>query len=322
MEKSAKYVYTVYREKSFSRAAKKLFIAQPSLSITVSRLEEELGFRIFDRSVSPVALTPEGRIYVDHLEEIMQSESTMKLRMEHLSNPDFGTLTIGASSFESTYLLPVLCREYKKRNPNIHITVDGADYWNLFHKLKQQRIDLFFSTKFNTYEHSLHPVIKRKAIVAMREDELPTEELRPYALTYGEVVDGVYPKEKLVTDLTLFSDCKFIGSAPTSNTYKLGITMLEKFDFSDVEVIDTHYADIYFRMMCEGLGAVVTYDTVIAATAPPKENLLYFTTSHPSSDSSLYLLTKRNIEPSRAAKEFISLAKELCASKRLAFGNG
>lgn len=321
MEKAAKYVYTVYEEKSFSKAAKKLFIAQPSLSITVARLEEELGFSIFDRSVSPISLTPQGKIYIEHLEEILRSESTMKLRMEHLSNPDFGTLTIGVSSFESTYMLPVICREYKKRFPNIHVTIDGDGYWNLFHKLKQQRIDLFFSTKFNSYEHSLHPVVKRKAVIAMREEDLPTEELLRYALTREEVCSGVFSPEKLVGDLSLFSECKFIGSAPTTSTYKLGITVLEKYDFSDTEIIDTPYTDLYYRMMCDGLGAVITYDTIVAASPAPTDKVLYFVSNHPSSESSMYILTKRNAKIPSFVEEFIKLSKELCKSKDIVYCN-
>ena len=65
MELAAKYVYEVYKEKSFSRAAKSLYVSQPALSSTVSRLEKELGFRIFDRATMPLTLTPQGRIYIE-----------------------------------------------------------------------------------------------------------------------------------------------------------------------------------------------------------------------------------------------------------------
>ena len=73
MESVAKYVYEVYKKGSFTRAAKELYISQPSLSTAISRLESDLGFLIFDRSTIPCSLTAEGRIYIDSLEEILES---------------------------------------------------------------------------------------------------------------------------------------------------------------------------------------------------------------------------------------------------------
>ena len=87
METVARYAYTIYKKGSFTRAAKELYISQPSLSTAISRLESELGFRIFDRSTIPCSLTAEGRIYIDSLEEILESESNMKKRIKATSSP-------------------------------------------------------------------------------------------------------------------------------------------------------------------------------------------------------------------------------------------
>ena len=54
MFQGMEYIYTVYQEKSFSKAARKLFISQPSLSATVKRVEEHIGYPIFDRSTKPL----------------------------------------------------------------------------------------------------------------------------------------------------------------------------------------------------------------------------------------------------------------------------
>jgi DNA-binding transcriptional LysR family regulator len=75
METVAKYAYEVYKKGSFTKAARSLYISQPSLSAAISRLEAELGFRIFDRTTIPCSLTPEGRIYIESIEEIHESET-------------------------------------------------------------------------------------------------------------------------------------------------------------------------------------------------------------------------------------------------------
>ena len=61
MFQGMRYVYEVYKEMSFSRAAKNLYISQPSLSTAVKKAEDRIGFPIFDRSTSPIQLTELGR---------------------------------------------------------------------------------------------------------------------------------------------------------------------------------------------------------------------------------------------------------------------
>ena len=74
LETTAKYVYTVYRLKSFSAAAQELFISQPALSRAIKKIEAELGAPIFNRKTIPVSLTDEGKIYIDTIEKVLQLE--------------------------------------------------------------------------------------------------------------------------------------------------------------------------------------------------------------------------------------------------------
>ena len=70
MFNSMNYVYEVYKERSFSKAAANLYISQPSLSATVKKVEERIGSPIFDRSVSPIQLTDCGQHSIKAVEEI------------------------------------------------------------------------------------------------------------------------------------------------------------------------------------------------------------------------------------------------------------
>ena len=64
MFKGMEYVYEVYREHSFSKAAQNLYVSQPSLSATIKRIENRIGFPIFDRSTTPIRLTECGEEYI------------------------------------------------------------------------------------------------------------------------------------------------------------------------------------------------------------------------------------------------------------------
>ena len=121
METAARYAYQVYKEKSFSVAAKALYISQPALSAAISRLEKELGIRIFDRTKLPLTLTSQGRIYIESIEEIMACESDMHRRIRELSDMSYGSHTIGGSSDASYFLMSEICGAFHKKYPKITV---------------------------------------------------------------------------------------------------------------------------------------------------------------------------------------------------------
>ena len=78
MFREMRYVYEVYRERSFSRAAQKLYISQPSLSLMIKKAEERVGSPLFDRSTMPIGLTEAGRQYIRAAEQIMEIEGAFQ----------------------------------------------------------------------------------------------------------------------------------------------------------------------------------------------------------------------------------------------------
>ena len=108
MFQGMEYVYEVYKERSFSKAAANLFISQPSLSANVKRIEKKIGYPIFDRSTKPLGLTECGRHYIDAVEHIMQVENGFHDFVNDWSNLKTGQLILGGSSFFSSWVLPPL----------------------------------------------------------------------------------------------------------------------------------------------------------------------------------------------------------------------
>ena len=92
MLKEMSYVYAVYKEKSFSRAAQKLFISQPALSAMVKKAEQEIGVLIFDRSTNPISLTTAGRYYINQAKEILRIQNEMKAYFRVAAEAEAGKL--------------------------------------------------------------------------------------------------------------------------------------------------------------------------------------------------------------------------------------
>ena len=78
------YVYAVYEEKSFSKAAQKLYITQPALSTAIKKVEKKIGTPIFDRSTSPIGLTPGGEVYIDAIEKLFALEQNTLNQLNNL----------------------------------------------------------------------------------------------------------------------------------------------------------------------------------------------------------------------------------------------
>ena len=99
-------IYTIYKEQSFSKAAQKLFMAQPSLSLLVKKLESQIGVPLFDRSCKPIRLTEAGREYIRAVENIRQTEGDFLNYLQSARSLEAGSLGIGSNQLMSSLVLP------------------------------------------------------------------------------------------------------------------------------------------------------------------------------------------------------------------------
>ena len=102
------YVYEVYKEINFSKAAKNLYISQPSLSAAVKKVETRLGFPIFDRSTTPIQLTEFGKEYIKAIEVIMDVENGFNNFVNDVNELKSGSISIGGTNLFASYILPPL----------------------------------------------------------------------------------------------------------------------------------------------------------------------------------------------------------------------
>jgi DNA-binding transcriptional LysR family regulator len=115
----------VAQEKSFSRAAQRLHRTQSAISQTISRLEEELGETLFDRSSRDGTLTDAGHLLVEYAEELLNLRSEAHDALAELRQLHQGKLVIAANEFTVLCLLPIL-NEFHRLHPTIKIQVQRA----------------------------------------------------------------------------------------------------------------------------------------------------------------------------------------------------
>ena len=116
-----KYVYEVYKERSFTKAAQNLYISQPSLSARIKKIEEIIGEPLFDRSTTPLQLTEVGKVYIEAAEEITQIEQRVENYINDLAGLKTGNLAVGASTLFAAYVVPSLITKFNQKFPDVHI---------------------------------------------------------------------------------------------------------------------------------------------------------------------------------------------------------
>jgi DNA-binding transcriptional LysR family regulator len=133
------YFMTVAKMEHFTNASKKLHITQPSLSKTISRLEEDLGVKLFDREGNHVKLNAYGKSFLRHVELIFKEIADAKRELDDISNSDTGTISIANS-------LPEIFEDYIRvfltENPKIHFHQFHLPHYQVLDALQSGEIDM------------------------------------------------------------------------------------------------------------------------------------------------------------------------------------
>ena len=122
----AQLVLAVVREGSFTAAAKSLFVTQPTLSKQIRQIEQQLGQPIFERSTTPVSLTPAGQIYVQSARRFLQIEAQMNESLAALSGRQTGLLRLGLPMQRADELLPQVLPEFQSAYPDVRLQAVSA----------------------------------------------------------------------------------------------------------------------------------------------------------------------------------------------------
>lgn len=123
------YVKTIAEEKSISKAAKKLYIAQPSLSQAVQKLEEQLGTPLFNRTTSGLSLTYAGERYYHMATQILKMYENFEIEISDINNLKTGRIHLGITNHLGTLTLPHAVKHFQEICPFVEIIVteDNTD---------------------------------------------------------------------------------------------------------------------------------------------------------------------------------------------------
>ncbi len=136
-----KYIVAVAREKHFGRAAEACYVSQPTLSVAIKKLEEELDVKIFERSAGEVSVTPLGESIVRQAQSVLEQAAEIKEIAKRGKDPLSGVLTLGVIYTIGPYLLPELVRHSIKMTPQMPLMLQENFTVKLLEMLRTGEID-------------------------------------------------------------------------------------------------------------------------------------------------------------------------------------
>ena len=174
------YIVAVDVHRRFGRAAESCFVTQPTLSMQIEKLEEDLGVIIFDRSKQPLIPTDVGQRLIDQARVVLSESAELQNIIEDHKNEVSGVLRIGIIPTLAPYLLPRFIGHYKRTWPNIIIKVEELTTSHIIELLQKDLLDVgilvtplkenkiiekpVFYEEMMIYANANHPLHQKKEI--------------------------------------------------------------------------------------------------------------------------------------------------------------
>lgn len=297
------YVYEVYRQRSFTRAAQALYISQPSLSQMIRKAEERIGAQIFDRSVSPIGLTQAGQAYIRAAEQVLQIESDLRRYLEDAEQCLTGVLALGGSMLFTSYVLPPLLSEFSERYPGVELRLYEAHTDRLKRSLQEGMLD--FAMDSSTFDPAVYEarLFKREQVILAVPRALAINEtLADYRLTADALRQGETP----CVSLALFRETPFLLLREGNDTRERAERLCAQAGFAPRVRLQLDQQLAAYNLAGFGLGATFVSDT-LALSAPPDERLYFYRIDSPDVERDIHLFYKRTRVFSAPMRAFLSL---------------
>lgn len=183
------YILAVHKTKHFGRAAEDCFVSQPSLSAQIQKVEDELGFIIFDRSKKPILVTEKGKRVIEQSKKIVM-EYKILLDVNQNQTEISGEFQLGIIPTLASYVLPLFIENFSQKYPKVKLTINEYKTQDMIRALHDDTLDagllvtplkddhlierILFYEPFFLFASQNHALSKKKRVT---EKDLDTESI-------------------------------------------------------------------------------------------------------------------------------------------------
>lgn len=306
-----KYVYEVYKERSFTKAAQNLYISQPSLSARIKKIEEIIGEPLFDRSTTPIQLTEVGKVYIEAAEEITQIEQRVENYINDLAGLKTGNLAVGASTLFAAYVVPSLITQFNQKFPDVHIQLIEGNTAELEEMLGSNALDFVIDNyHYDSILYNKELYCEENILLAVPKHFAVNEELGMYQLSYKNIKNKNYLNQKYpAVPLGRFADLPFIMLTQGNDTRTRGDRLCRNVGFKPNIVLEFNQQSTAYMASSTQLGATFISD-ILVSQFPTFENLVYYKLDGEEAKRKVFFYYKTHKYKTRVMEEFIRMMHE------------
>lgn len=306
-----KYVYEVYKERSFTKAAQNLYISQPSLSARIKKIEEIIGEPLFDRSTTPLQLTEVGKVYIEAAEEITQIEPRVENYINDLAGLKTGNLAVGASTLFAAYVVPSLITQFNQKFPDVHIQLIEGNTAELEEMLGSNALDFVIDNyHYDSILYNKELYCEENILLAVPKHFAVNEELGMYQLSYKNIKNKNYLNQKYpAVPLGRFADLPFIMLTQGNDTRTRGDRLCRNVGFKPNIVLEFNQQSTAYMASSTQLGATFISD-ILVSQLPTFENLVYYKLDGEEAKRKVFFYYKTHKYKTRVMEEFIRMMHE------------
>lgn len=307
------YVYEIYKAHSFSKAAKNLYVSQPALSATIKKIEERLGCQLFERTTTSLEITKEGEAYIETARKIMDLEEELKVKLDDLSELKTGSLVLAGTAFFSSYIIPPVVKEYRRRYENINLAFEESDSLLLYKMAEDRNLDLIIDAGICDTEHFEKLVLYRENIILAVPNEMIPVSVKNLAFTGDEIKAGRHLSgHDRSVDIAVFQKLPFLLLKKEHDLYQRAMGLCGERGF--VPISDMHLNQLLtsYNLTKQGFGISLVSDSLVRYSE--NRNVSYFKCKAEDPEllkRDVFVAYRKNCHVSRAMKCFIELAQEI-----------
>lgn len=303
------YFLVAAEELNFTRAAKRLFISQQSLSNHVSNMEKEFGVILFHRT-TPLTLTYAGQALKARAKQLLDLRDETYRELADIKDFSIGQLTIGLSHTRGRIILPEILPVYQERFPHIDLHLVEGNSSELAAQLLHGGIDLMIDMlPFRVENVETVPLCQEEILLAVPDAVLE----RAFPGRLPEIQKQLQER----TDLRLLADCPFLMIHPGNRIRTIADEMFEEAQITPKIALETENIETVLALALKGMG-ITFYPKMFASSRQDIQNrfhqispVTFYSLDYPKAHGVLAIGYHKGHYMSRATREFIRIAGEI-----------
>lgn len=302
------YFLAVAEELNITRAAKRLYISQQSLSNHISNLEKEFDVQLFHRTM-PLTLTHAGRALKLRAKQLLDLKDETYRELADIKDFATGQISIGVSHTRGRFLLPAILPAYKQKFPNIELHLVEGNSSELSTALIHGEIDLMIDLlPFKAENVEAVPICEEEILLVV-----PDQILDQYFPGQQAEMKKVLEEN---ADVQLLKDCPYLLINKGNRVRTIADEIFEDAQLSPAILLETENIETVLALAAKGMGITFYPRMFMSGSgsstdgAAKKKGLNYYSLNYRKSHGTLAFGCHKGRYLSQATKEFIRIARE------------